>query len=202
MTRKRVSSERQSASDHSSSIRAGGRSHSLQATPWSWSSQSLPATPGGMTTVLDPKGRLTTQRVYHLCFRCRRRITKGRHSWLLHPLLDWRCPIVCLHTLERIILVPSRWPDQTLGLHIYYMGCILWCVHFKTTYSLDTSFFIFALDRFQNRHIFHASYHSDNGTSMSRCSACWLAECYQNFNQHAILRHVGRQNGCRPTFRR
>jgi hypothetical protein len=56
------------------------------------------------------------QKMYH---------EREAHSWLLHPLLGWRCPIVRLHTLERIILVPSRWHDQTLGLPIYYMGCIL-----------------------------------------------------------------------------
>jgi hypothetical protein len=59
-------------------------------------------------------------------------------------------------------------------------------------YSLDTSSFISALDRFQNRRGVPASFHSDNGTNFVGAQR-ELAECLQNLNQHAILKHLGRQ---------
>ncbi|XP_045027100.1 uncharacterized protein LOC116919718 [Daphnia magna] len=59
-------------------------------------------------------------------------------------------------------------------------------------YSLATSSFISALNRFQNRRRVPASYHSDNGTNFVGAER-ELAECLENLNQHAILRHLGRQ---------
>ncbi|XP_057380931.1 uncharacterized protein LOC130703486 [Daphnia carinata] len=59
-------------------------------------------------------------------------------------------------------------------------------------YSMDTSSFISALDRFQNRRGVPASYHSDNGTNFVGAQR-ELPECLQNLNQDAILRHLNRQ---------
>jgi hypothetical protein len=59
-------------------------------------------------------------------------------------------------------------------------------------YSLDTSSFISALDRFQNRRGVPASYHSDNGTNFFGAQR-ELATCLENLNQHAIKEHLSRQ---------
>jgi hypothetical protein len=59
-------------------------------------------------------------------------------------------------------------------------------------YSLDTSSFISALDRFQNRRGVPASYHSDNGTNFVGAKR-ELATCLENLNQHAIKEHLSRQ---------
>ena len=48
------------------------------------------------------------------------------------------------------------------------------------------------MDRFQNHRGVPASYHSDNGTNFVGAQS-ELAECLQNFNQHAIQEHLGRQ---------
>ena len=76
-------------------------------------------------------------------------------------------------------------------------GCIYTClstrsVHLEMAYSLDTSSFISALDRFQNRRGVPASYHSDNGTNFVGAQR-ELATCLENLNQHAIKEHLSRQ---------
>ena len=73
-------------------------------------------------------------------------------------------------------------------------GCIYTClstrcVHLEMAYSLDTSSFISALDRFQNRRGVPASYHSDNGTNFVGAQR-ELATCLENLNQHAIKEHL------------
>jgi hypothetical protein len=65
-------------------------------------------------------------------------------------------------------------------------------VHMEMAYSMDTSSYISAMDRFQNHRGVPASYHSDNGTNFVGAQS-ELAECLQNFNQHAIQEHLGRQ---------
>jgi hypothetical protein len=53
-------------------------------------------------------------------------------------------------------------------------------------YSLDTSFFISALDRFQNRRGVPVPYHSENGTNFVGAQRS-LAEWLQNMNQNPTL---------------
>jgi transposase InsO family protein len=66
------------------------------------------------------------------------------------------------------------------------------CVHLEMAYSLDTSSFISALDRFQNRRGVPASFHSDNGTNFVGAQR-QLAECLDNLNQSAIITHLNRK---------
>ncbi len=66
------------------------------------------------------------------------------------------------------------------------------CVHLEMAYSMDTSSFIAALNRFQNCLCVPPSYHGDNGTNFVGAQR-ELAECLQNLNQHAIQRDLNRQ---------
>ncbi|XP_057374666.1 uncharacterized protein LOC130695542 [Daphnia carinata] len=143
-----------------------------------------------------PKGLITAQRVRHLCYLCRRRSAKGTtpimaalptsrlkvgYPTFTHTGVDYFGPINV--TIFRRTI--KRW------------GCLFTCltsrcVHLEMAYSMDTSSFISALDRFQNRRGVPASYHSDNGTNFVGAQR-ELAECLQNLNQDAILRHLNRQ---------
>lgn len=53
-------------------------------------------------------------------------------------------------------------------------------------YSLDTSSFISALDRFQNRRGGPVSYHSENGMNFVGAQLS-LAKWLQNMNQNATI---------------
>ncbi|XP_032796170.2 uncharacterized protein LOC116932522 [Daphnia magna] len=143
-----------------------------------------------------PKGRITALRVHHLCYPCKKLSAKGTtpimaalpasrlkvgYPPFTHTGVDYFGPIQ-VNIFRRTI---KRW------------GCLFTCltsrcVHLDMAYSLDTSSFISALDRFQNRRGVPASYHSDNGTNFVGAER-ELAACLENLNQHAILRHLGRQ---------
>jgi hypothetical protein len=60
------------------------------------------------------------------------------------------------------------------------------------SYTLDTSSFISALKRIQNRHGFPASHHSYNGTKFVGAQQ-EVANSLQNLTQHAIERNLNRQ---------
>ncbi|XP_057368282.1 uncharacterized protein LOC130689298 [Daphnia carinata] len=143
-----------------------------------------------------PKGRLTAQKAFRMCLPCKRKNAKGFHPKMAdlpsfrlkvgypaftHTGVDYFGPIE-VTILRRTV---KRW------------GCLFTCltsrcVHLEMAYSLDTSSFISALDRFQNRRGVPASLHSDNGTNFVGAQR-ELAECLQNLNQHEILKHLGRQ---------
>jgi len=137
-----------------------------------------------------PKGRITAKRVYDTCCPCKIKNAKGLtpkmadlpsshlkigYPAFTHTGLDYFGPIevsILRRTVKRL-------------------GCLFTClssrcVHLEMAYSLDTSSFISALDRFQNRRGVPASSHSDNGTNFVGAQR-ELAECLQNLNQNAIL---------------
>jgi hypothetical protein len=143
-----------------------------------------------------PKGRIAAQRAYHQCHRCRRINAKARNPFMAalpasrlkigypaftHTGVDYFGPIEVL-IFRRTI---KRWG-------VLFTCQTSRCVHLEMAYSMDTSSFIAALERFQNRRGVPASYHSDNGTNFVGAQR-ELAECLQNLNQHAIQRHLSRQ---------
>jgi hypothetical protein len=143
-----------------------------------------------------PKGRMTAKRVYDSCYLCRRKNAAGctpkmadlpafRLTCGLPPFtntgVDYFGPIEVI-IFRRTI---KRWG-------VLFTCLATRCVHLEMAYSLDTSSFISALDRFQNRRGVPASFHSDNGTNFVGAQR-QLAECLDNLNQSAIITHLNRK---------
>ncbi|XP_057379661.1 uncharacterized protein LOC130701900 [Daphnia carinata] len=143
-----------------------------------------------------PKGRITTHRVWNLCYICRRYRAKGSTPKMADlPAVRLRAGLPAFtHTGV------DYWGPVDVTLFrrtVKRWGCLFTClssrsVHLEMAYSLDTSSFIAALDRFQNRRGVPASYHSDNGTNFVGAHR-ELAVCLENLNQSTILRHLSRQ---------
>ncbi|XP_057366956.1 uncharacterized protein LOC130687815 [Daphnia carinata] len=143
-----------------------------------------------------PKGRITAQRVWNLCYTSRKYKAKGSTPKMADLPTARLSPGLPAFTHTGV----DYWGPMEVTIFrrtVKRWGCLFTClssrsVHLEMAYSLDTSSFIAALDRFQNRRGVPASYRSDNGRNFVGTQR-ELAACIENLNQSAILRHLSRQ---------